>query len=140
MNKQQFKICNYFAQSKHTELNDLLQKHKVTYWDLDGEKIHNQETLFTQVQTNISPLNKRKINGWDSFKDAIWEMLCVEEGEELAIIWSHADHMLTGGLEALVEATHLIIDNSKGYYNSNLQSGQSKLLYLFLLGEGPNFK
>src|SRR5579863_6654088 len=76
---------------------------------LDGEGIHDKRSFLDSAMSNL-PIERQEFPmlSWDSFADLLWQGIFALERPKLGIVWTHAENMLNGSLDALITALEVI--------------------------------
>jgi hypothetical protein len=84
----------------------------------------------------ISPqLGFRTPHNWSAFSDLLPNALLPDddEGDRVAVLWAHADHLVQTSLGTFLTAVDVLVGLARQAYEQELH------MILFLLGDGPNF-
>lgn len=74
----------------------------------NGEKVHNAQELFQQVGLQLGLQEAMKPKSWDSFRDALFEVMTQSQKAEIALIWDSSDQMLAGDLQDFLQAMNIL--------------------------------
>ena len=107
---------------------------------LKGDVVHDEQTFLAQATQDLPMPVGLRPKSWSGFMDGLWEGLGGIKENQVAIIWTHADNMLSGGLSDLIKALDCLTTLARQVYNPT-ETGFSRemTLKVFLIGDGPNF-
>ncbi len=133
--QSEFAVTTYVSQSDLDNLLDTLQQRGYRVVFLDGSSVISKASLFTQVEKDFPlPEDYKRVHNWASFEDDLWNMVFSFEEDRIALVWSHVERMLDGGLEDFVMAADVLTGLSRLVYEKEID------LSIFFVGEGPNFQ
>ncbi len=140
LSQASFGIVNLINQASLPHLEAALsdwQYHRVY---LKGSEIHDEQTFLAQAGQDFPMPAGLHPKTWSGFTDGLWEGLGGIKENQVAIIWTHADNMLSGGLSDLIKALDCLTTLARQVYNPT-ETGFSRemILKIFLVGDGPNF-
>ncbi|HSL59572.1 MAG TPA: hypothetical protein VK866_17120, partial [Acidimicrobiales bacterium] len=102
---------------------------------LDGSAAVDGPSLWAAFADQLGVPDDIRPRGWDGFRDAAFEVLTTAGATRLALIWEHADALVAGDLQDLLEATsvleHVMIDVRR---NRGIEA------IGVLLGDGPGYR
>ncbi len=102
----------------------------------DGSGVINRETFFNQARRDL-PLNPPGVRwSWDALSDSLWNGISELGEERVAVVWLHADMLLTRDAGVLFEALEVFRDVAITLYEPR----ERRDLVVVLVGTGPSFK
>ncbi len=135
LKKSEFAVTTYVSQYELDKLLDILKQRNYRVIVLDGSSVTTKSALFAQVEKDFPlPEDYKLVHNWASFEDSLWNMVFSFEEEQIAIIWSHVERILDGGLEDLMNAADVLTTLSRNLYEQQVD------LSIFFVGEGSNFQ
>ena len=136
----QWRLLNLLAQDDLAALEAALAAADVHVLRLDGAAIHDRGTFFAQAAHDLPyPAGRAVEADWDALADSLWEGFLALPGTQFALVWTDVQALLDGGLGTLLEATNGFLRFSRQLLHPSDPKLPRKMLYLFLLGTGPNF-
>jgi hypothetical protein len=74
---------------------------------------------------------------WHQLSDSLREPIALSPASEFALIYTHAHHLAARDLTASLGAFDVLLQLSRSLHSPTSPSAASKILYLFMLGDGP---
>lgn len=111
-----------------------------TIYELTDDNISDMETFFRTVVgvvPNDPPLSGKPHA--DAFVDSVWEGFQQLGVARIAVLWKHADKMLNGGLQDLIEICDLFQEIARSLTTTYEGRPSRVLFHLILFGSGLNF-
>ena len=135
-----FRLLNVVSQSQLGELESGCAEWGWQLWRLHGADVVDAASLFARAAKDLpSPFPQRPVHDWDAFTDSLWEAAATTDATEIAFVWTGVERMLEGGLPDLIQAAVALQSLSRRLYSPASPGVPAKALYIFLMGEGPNF-
>jgi len=140
MEKGLFGLRNVLAAAQGPALHAALAEWGIETYRLDGRTVQDRASFFAQARIDLPrPAGAAATDDWAAWTDHFAEYCAGSPASEFAIVWTHVEEMLHGGLPALLEASDALLGLARQLYSPASPNSRRKVLYLFLLGEGPNF-
>jgi len=99
---------------------------------LDGSTVHDGPSFRAAVSRDLLGAVTPAL-GWDACVDALRNRFDELESTRMAVLWTHAQRMLSGGLLDLLRACDLLTSVARDQYESG------RTVIIRLLGDGANF-
>jgi hypothetical protein len=107
-------------------------------YEIDGSRVEDKPSLFQEIEAHVPVVlhTPRRVNySWDALMDDLWDGL--RDKRKAAILWLHADRLLSGNLQLLLDALSCLEELQRSF--PLFEDGHRTILRVILLGNGPNF-
>ena len=133
-------FLNCIKQRELSAVKNYLTQHGFHILELDGSTITDAKTFF-EIARKVFPSDPPfgPVLNLDAFDDSFFGGLDILKQPRVAVIWTHVDKVLLGGLRDLLVITESIHDVAMQVYSPKSGISVPVTLLLFLLGEGENF-
>jgi hypothetical protein len=129
------------ATSSVDKLRSTLISQGFTIYEMNGSAIQDKGSFFAQLYSAVSlepPLPENC--SWDVLSDELWQQLMGQPENRAALVWLHADCMLSGRLQLLCDSLAILLDVSRTAARQRRNGSLHPVLFLiFLVGDDENF-
>ena len=140
LERDELSLLNVLPLSRAPELVESLATWGIPAWRLDGRDVDSATAFFAASGRDLpSPFGIRPVSDWDAFGDNLWEAAAMAEGDTAAFVWEGAHALLRASVADFAAALVALHSFARRLANPASPGTQPKLMYLFILGEGPNF-
>lgn len=126
---------NCIAHEDAGALGDVLAERGAEVLEFDGARATDGASLQAELVTQFDLGEAFEATSWDVFRDATFELLRATGPGPVALVWSHADALVSGDLQDLLTAAGML--DAKAI--ADRRSGDRELT-VFLLGDGPGYR
>lgn len=132
-------ILNLVSGQQQEQLETALQGWGFTVLTLDGAAVHDKQSFLQQAGADIANPSVRPPRSWDGLVDYLRSALSAYRGSDVALVWTHADHMLEGGLGDLLKAVACLDLVAQEILSGGSGFATPNRFHVFLSGDGVNF-
>jgi hypothetical protein len=137
------KVLNFVDLRALPELEGFLKASGFRLLYLDGTHVTDRDSFLEQAAKSLpQPDDLVAVHSWDAFEDSLANGLAAATDDRAAIIWTHAEKMLEGGLSDLVIITNILMDVARSFSipRPGLPHPSPLAFCTVLAGVGLNFR
>lgn len=112
-------------------------------YELDGSNILDKGSLVSEISHTFSLDRSHQLMGhhaWDALSDLLWQHFMEQKDRHVALIWRHAEKMLDGQLQLLLDAITVFLELIAILEREEFTESTHPILFrLLLVGIGNNF-
>jgi len=139
MEIRDLELVNCINQTALKELDTALQAWGFRVFTLHGDNITDKATFLAQVEKDLPLSAGLQPHNWDALVDCLWGGLKELADPHVAIVWTHAQRLLDSDLQDFLIAVDSLTDVGRDVY-SGVGFAHEMSLYIFVVGEGSNFR
>jgi hypothetical protein len=139
--RTKLRVVNFVSSKSLANVRQFLNRNGFHIFELNGQNVADAQSFFSTVISSFPqdpPLSGR-VN-WDAFLDSLWGGLDSLGEKRVAFIWINVEKMLDHGLADLFIAAECFQQLASDVATDKYGISQPVELFVFLVGEGGNFK